>query len=115
MRILLDRLRSRDSAFAAELETLLVREPFEVAADAGIVRQLEAASVAVLGEAPPHVGENPWMDSALLAGAGIETVVMGPCGAGAHAAEEWVDLGSVHRFAEILVETARRWCRSAAD
>ena len=50
------------------------------------------------------------MDSALLAAAGIETVVMGPGGAGAHAAEEWVDLESVHHLAEILVETARRWC-----
>ncbi len=64
----------------------------------------------MLGEAPPHVGDHPWMDSALLAGAGIETVVMGPSGAGAHAAEEWVDLESVYRFAEILAGTARRWC-----
>ena len=53
------------------------------------------------------------MDSAILADAGIETVVMGPCGAGAHAAEEWVDLESVHRFAEILVETAVSWCGTA--
>ena len=107
---LLDRLRASDPGFEAELTTLLVREPFEVAADAAIVRALEAASTAVLGEAPPHVGDHPWMDSALLAGAGIETVVMGPHGAGAHAAEEWVDLESVHSFAEILIETARRWC-----
>ncbi len=84
-----------------------MRDPFEVAAGAAIVRRLEAASASVLGDAPPHVGEHPWMDSALLAGAGIETVVMGPCGAGAHAAEEWVDLESVHRFAEILIETTR--------
>ena len=107
---LLDRLRAADPGLDVELQTLLVRQPFEVAADAGIVRELEAASAAVLGEAPPHVGEQPWMDSALLAGAGIETVVMGPSGAGAHAAEEWVDLDSVYRFAEILVATARRWC-----
>ncbi len=108
---LLEKLAGTDPSLDAELATLLVRDPFEVAAGAGIVRELEAASAAVLGEAPPHAGEHPWMDSALLAGAGIETVVMGPCGAGAHAAEEWVDLESVHRFAEILVETARRWCR----
>ncbi len=107
---LLDRLRAKNPGFEAEQTTLLVREPFEVTADAGVVRQLSAASAAVLGETPPHVGENPWMDSALLAGAGIETVVMGPSGAGAHAAEEWVDLESVHRFAEILIGTARRWC-----
>ncbi len=107
---LLERLRAADPGFEAELTTLLVREPFEVPAGAGIVRELEAASAAALGETPRHAGEHPWMDSALLAGAGVETVVMGPCGAGAHAAEEWVDLDSVHRLAEILVETARRWC-----
>lgn len=107
---LLDGLRAADPDFEAEQTTLLVREPFEVSSNAGIVRELEAASAAMLGEVPPHVGEHPWMDSALLAGAGVETVVMGPCGAGAHAAEEWVDLESVHRFAEILIETAKRWC-----
>ncbi len=107
---LLDRLRAEDPGFEAEQKTLLVREPFEVAAGSDIVRALEAASAEVLGEAPPHRGEHPWMDSALLAGAGVETVVMGPCGAGAHAAEEWVVLESVERFAEILVGTARRWC-----
>jgi acetylornithine deacetylase len=50
------------------------------------------------------------MDSALLAGAGIETVVFGPHGAGAHAAEEWVDVESVVQTAEVLVATAREWC-----
>ncbi len=107
---LLDGLRAADPGFEVEQTTLLVREPFEVSRSAGIVRALEAASAAVLGETPPHVGEHPWMDSALLAGAGVETVVMGPCGAGAHAAEEWVDLDSVDRFTEILIDTARRWC-----
>ncbi len=107
---LLANLRAADPAFEAAWTTLLVRQPFETAVDAGIVRALETASAAVLGEVPIHAGEHPWMDSALLADAGIETVVMGPSGAGAHAAEEWVDLESVHRFAEILVETARRWC-----
>jgi len=51
------------------------------------------------------------MDSALLATAGIETVVMGPHGAGAHAKDEWVDLASVVRFADVLAETARHYCR----
>ncbi len=106
----LDRARAADPELRAELKTLLVREPFEVDAEAGIVRALEAAGAAVLGEVPAHVGDHPWMDSALLATAGVDTVVMGPSGAGAHSAEEWVDLESVHRLAEILVETARRWC-----
>jgi len=51
------------------------------------------------------VGQMPWLDSALLAAAGVETVVIGPTGAGAHAHEEWVDVESVLRLAEILART----------
>ena len=50
------------------------------------------------------------MDSALLSNAGIETVVMGPHGAGAHSKEEWVDVGSVIQFADVLAAAAARYC-----
>ena len=86
------------------------REPFEGSGEAGIVRALDRAATVVLGRSPAHFGDTPWMVSALLAGAGIETVVFGPHGAGAHAAEEWVDIESVVSTAEVLVETARTWC-----
>jgi len=57
-----------------------------------------------------HVGDTPWMDAALLAAAGVETVVIGPSGAGAHAAEEWVDVESVVKLAGILAEAAIEYC-----
>ena len=107
---LLDELQAEDPKLEARFKTLLVREPFEVAAEAEIVRDLEAACEEVLGEVPEHVGENPWMDSALLADAGVETVVIGPGGTGAHADEEWVDLESVYRLAGVLAATAQRYC-----
>ena len=75
-----------------------------------MVQALGAAATAVLGRPPEHVGDTPWMDAALLAAEGIETVVFGPHGAGAHAAEEWVDLESVVQTAEVLVRTAQEWC-----
>ncbi len=50
------------------------------------------------------------MDSALLANAGIETVVIGPHGSGAHADEEWVDLNSVKQLAAVLARTAIKVC-----
>jgi acetylornithine deacetylase len=50
------------------------------------------------------------MDSAFLAAAGVETVVMGPRGAGAHADEEWVDLDSVAEMALILAQTIINYC-----
>ena len=109
MREILRRQRDRDASFEADLDVLLVREPFEAAEDAAIVRALTEASTAVLGRRPAYVGQTPWMDAALLAAAGTETVVMGATGAGAHAKEEWVDLASVHQLARCLAETALRY------
>ncbi len=86
------------------------REPFEVAPEAAIYGAVERAAHAVLCKTPPHIGDTPWMDAALLAAAGIETVVIGPSGAGAHAAEEWVDLESVVQLAGILAEAAIDYC-----
>jgi len=107
---LLDRLSAADPRFQAGVETLLVREPFEVAPDAAIVRAVDAAVAQTLGVDPSHCGDTPWMDAALLAAAGVETVVIGPAGAGAHAHEEWVDLDSVVRLSQILVAAAVDFC-----
>jgi acetylornithine deacetylase len=50
------------------------------------------------------------MDSAILADAGVETVIVGPIGGGAHTEEEWVDLASLETLAGILAETAIAYC-----
>jgi acetylornithine deacetylase len=50
------------------------------------------------------------MDSALLSSSGVDTVVIGPAGGGAHADEEWVELESVEKLTRILVETAIEYC-----
>ena len=47
------------------------------------------------------------MDAALIQAAGIPAVVFGPGGEGAHAVEEWVDLGSVEACADGLVLAVR--------
>jgi len=64
----------------------------------------------VRGSAPAITGQTPWFDAALLAEAGIETVILGHGGAGAHAAEEWADLVSVTALARALQAIAVRWC-----
>jgi acetylornithine deacetylase len=87
------------------------RDPFEVAADAPIVRAVDRAAASVRGKPAAHIGDTPWMDAALLQAAGVETVICGPAGAGAHADVEWVDLESVIQLAEILAETALEYCR----
>ena len=51
-----------------------------------------------------------WMDSGVLVEAGIPCVVFGPIGDGVHTADEWVDLESVERCAEIYELVARSFC-----
>jgi len=108
---ILDRLAAADATFEATLS--FTRQPFEVHVDAPIVNDLRRSAETILGQPPPLVGQTPWMDAALLAAAGIETVIMGPSGGGAHAAEEWVELDSVVALAQVLAETARRTCGMA--
>jgi acetylornithine deacetylase len=98
---------------AAELSgrTTLVRDPFEVAPQEPIVTLLRTTVAERLGREPNVRGHSAWMDAAFIAAAGIPTVVFGPDGAGAHAIEEWVDLGSVRACAEVLVAAATAHCR----
>ena len=104
------RLAARDATFRATVKPFFARRPFEVSPDAAIVKALAGAATTVLGRAPSFVGDSPWMDAALLSAAGIETVVMGPVGSGEHAIEEWVDIASVCRMAEVLARTAAAYC-----
>jgi acetylornithine deacetylase len=86
------------------MSLVLAREPFEVSPEAGIVQAVRRAG------GGDFAGDTPWMDAALLSAAGIESVVIGPHGAGAHADVEWVDLASTYRLAEILRDTAISYC-----
>ncbi len=110
IRAIADRLAAEDSSFSATVRPFFSREPFEVSPDVGIVRTIARAATAVLGRTPAFVGDSPWMDSALLAAAGVETVVMGPVGAGEHSAVEWVDIESVVQMAETLARAAMDYC-----
>src|SRR6266545_3510155 len=110
LQTLADELAAADPTFRAKIRPFLTRPPFEVAADAPIVRLVTETATGVLGRTPATVGQTFWMDASLLAEAGVETVVIGAHGTGAHADEEWVDLGSVVQLTEILARTAAAWC-----
>jgi acetylornithine deacetylase len=111
---ILARLRQHDPTFDADCRVLLSREPFEVAQDRPVVTALCAAVQTVLGRPARFAGQTPWMDAALLAAAGVDTVVMGATGAGAHAVEEWVDLESVGVLAHCLAVAALTYCAGDA-
>jgi len=108
---IVDKLKTADPSFHAAVHCFFSREPFEVLPDERIVQVVDRAAQDVLGRKAAHFGDTPWMDAALLAAAGTETVVIGPRGAGAHAAEEWVDIESVAQLAEILVRAALDYCQ----
>ena len=107
---IVDELSDSDMDFRATVRTYFVRDPFEVAEDAAIVGAVDRAAAKVRGHRAAHIGDTPWMDAALLQAAGVETVVLGAAGAGAHADVEWVDVESVIQLAEILAEAAMEYC-----
>lgn len=107
---LIKEIQRTDPTFLASVKTTLVREPFEVAENAQIVQTLFQQSEALLGSAPEVVGDQMWMDAALLAAAGMPTVVFGPGGAGAHAIIEWADLEQAQQCSEVLLATIQHFC-----
>ncbi|MDH7570051.1 MAG: M20/M25/M40 family metallo-hydrolase, partial [Armatimonadota bacterium] len=107
---ILRRLSAADPTFRGNARILLARSPFEVPPHAEIVRTVRTAAAHVLGTTPPDYGQAWWTDAALLAAAGVETVMFGPTGGGAHTPQEWVDLQSLVNLAQVLAETARAYC-----
>ncbi|MBN1222319.1 MAG: ArgE/DapE family deacylase [Candidatus Aminicenantes bacterium] len=107
---ILEKISKQEPAFKASLNELMHREGYEISADADIVKILSDCASEILGRKPSHTGHQWWEDSALLAEAGMATVIIGPKGQGAHSHEEWVDIQSVIDSAAIYAETAARFC-----
>jgi len=110
LRAIADALAAEDPTFRAEVRATLTRDSFEVPAGAAIVRTVLAAAAEVLGRTPVTRGFPFWMDAAFLAKAGVETVVIGGAGAGAHETEEWADIATHVQLATILARTAASFC-----
>jgi acetylornithine deacetylase len=99
-----------DSAFSATLRRVFSREPLEVSWNEPLVRALQRAVKDETGTAEAPSGMGGWMDSSLLAAAGIPPVVFGPTGEGLHGLTEWVDLSSVHACCRIVGEVIAEIC-----
>lgn len=107
---LLESLRTQDNQFIAKSDVFFYRPHLEISPDCRVVQCLDQAFQRIFDQEPAYVGESYWMDSALLAGAGIPTVIFGPSGQGAHAAVEYVDFDSVIQTAEVLAHTCILFC-----
>lgn len=102
--------RKKLPANAIEFEELLARPPFEAQSESELASLLGAEATEVQGAAPEIVGVPFWTDAAFVRECGVDTVLFGPSGAGAHADEEWVDLESVCDSAAIFARLALAYC-----
>ena len=102
------RARAREPALELAVREVLMRPG--IALDAGHPSSLAGAFAEVTGRAPVLRGDMGWMDSGVLAEAGIPSVAFGPIGGGEHTEGEWVDLASVALCADVLAAAARTFC-----
>jgi acetylornithine deacetylase len=109
LRGILDERERTDAAFAADLAITTHRGPFEAGAASEAAAAVAASFADVAGREPARRGEPFWTDCALLAAAGIDTVMFGVDGGGAHAADEWVDLESLATVTATLEGTIVRY------
>ncbi|HEX7283062.1 MAG TPA: M20/M25/M40 family metallo-hydrolase [Vicinamibacterales bacterium] len=104
---LLVKLRGEDPDFKAASKVMFARTPYEVGSD----HELPKAMLRAAGSTLPPIGMSFWTDAAILGDAGIPSILFGPMGAGLHSTEEWVNIQSVLKCRDALVELARDWCR----
>ncbi len=109
---LLRGIQSRDSQFKADLEVFFFRPAYEISPDQPIVQSVQRAFESTIKRTPEFQGNWAWLDSAVLAQAGIPAVIFGPSGDGEHAAVEYVDVDSVVTTTRVLVETIMDFCNS---
>lgn len=107
---ILDPIVADHPGLGGMITTGLERHPLDGDPTRGIAPALATALAEVTGRPAHHRGEAFWTDAALLAGAGIPTVLVGVDGAGAHAAAEWVDLDSLHRATRAVRRAVSAWC-----
>lgn len=110
IRDMLARMGEKDDSGGIRWELFFFRPGLEIDRDSCIVQTLDRSFREITGRAPAYTGLSCWMDSALLAAAGIPAVIFGPSGDGAHAAVEYADTESIFSAAAILARTISGFC-----
>ncbi|MCD2444196.1 M20/M25/M40 family metallo-hydrolase [Agromyces sp. SYSU K20354] len=94
----------------ARIVTLVARPAMEADADSPIARAVLAAVERATGAPPVRRGDPWWTDAGLIAEAGIDVVLVGATGGGAHADEEWVSVESLGTLVDALDDVIRAIC-----
>ncbi len=108
---ILQKLAAQDPQFKFTLRRGVHRAPMETAETSPIASLIQQYAQATTQQPTQIIGAPYWTDAATLSQAGIPAVLFGPSGAGAHAAEEWVNLDSVHQCAEIYLNVIQEFCQ----
>jgi acetylornithine deacetylase len=106
MEAMLARLRREDADFEASVASLASRSAYSVSADHALPRAV-ARALARAGLPAEPTGMSFWTDAAILAAAGIPSVLFGPGGAGLHSTSEYVNVSDLYVCRDVLVETVR--------
>lgn len=109
VRQIIQRLTSADPEFEATATLGFSRPGYELPADHDLPAALHSTA-AGCGLAAPFSGLSFWTDAAILAAAGIPSVLFGPGGAGLHSTEEYVNVDDVAACREVLARFAVAWC-----
>jgi acetylornithine deacetylase len=105
---ILTRLRAQDNQFDASAKLMTSRPPYALDAAHELPQALAAAlSSRKLNSMP--TGMSFWTDAAILAGAGIPSVLFGPGGAGLHSIEEYVNVDDVLVCRDVLAEVVDKF------
>jgi acetylornithine deacetylase/succinyl-diaminopimelate desuccinylase family protein len=105
---ILERLRAGDTEFKAASRMMFQRSPYEIESGHALPAMLVAAASSA-GLQAPTIGMSFWTDAAILGGAGIPSVLFGPTGAGLHGLEEWVEIESMLKCRDTLVNLCRQF------
>ncbi len=116
---LLDDLRGADPQVDATARLLFAREAWRLDDD-GPAASLSATLESALTKASPNSAVQQrfsapdWVEAPLWQADGIPALVCGPDGGGMHAADEWVDLDQVRRYAVALTGAVAYWAAEHA-
>jgi acetylornithine deacetylase len=106
---ILEALTREDPEFEASVQLTFARPPYELSANDQLPRAVVAAAAAT-GCTSATTGMSFWTDAAVLAGAGIPSVLFGPGGAGLHSRLEYVNVADVVTCRDVLARLVAEWC-----
>ncbi|KOS17140.1 Diaminopropionate ammonia-lyase [Escovopsis weberi] len=110
IRDILDRIALEVPDFRYDLRTTFSRSPFNIAADHPFTSLVRRHVGQAMGAEAKVTGGAYWTDCALLADAGMPSLLWGPRGHGLHGKEEWVEVESIKQVTEALTAIVAEFC-----